>query len=42
MFPGSVNQSGTYPDLFNVSEVVPGAQIALSAADMGCKMTYPS
>lgn len=38
MFPGHVNQGGKYPDLFEVSTIVPGASIAKSAADMGCKM----
>ena len=38
MFPGHVNQSGKYPDLFDVSQIVAGASIAKSAAEMGCKM----
>lgn len=42
MFPGEVNKTGKYPDLFNVSRIIPGADIALSAQEMGCKITYPS
>jgi branched-chain amino acid transport system substrate-binding protein len=38
MFPGHVVQTGKYPDLFEVSDIVAGASIAKSAADMGCKM----
>lgn len=42
MFPGYVPKNATYPNLFNVADVVPGDQIAKSPADAGCKMTYPS
>ncbi len=38
MFPGEVIQTGTYPDLFRVSEIVPGASIARSAKQMGCSL----
>ncbi|HQT45886.1 MAG TPA: ABC transporter substrate-binding protein [Acidocella sp.] len=42
MFPGSVNQKGTYPHLMNVFGYVPGASIAQSPAETGCKLTYPA
>jgi branched-chain amino acid transport system substrate-binding protein len=42
MFPGHVKVGGTYPDLFDVSEIVPGEKVALSPAQDGCKITYPS
>ena len=38
MFPGHVNATGKYPNLFDVSSIVPGASIAKSAAEMGCKL----
>ncbi|MDE2254461.1 MAG: ABC transporter substrate-binding protein [Betaproteobacteria bacterium] len=38
MFPGHVIQTGTYPNLFDVSAIVPGASIALSPQEMGCKL----
>ena len=38
MFPGEVNASGKYPDLFKVADIVPGASIALSPQQMGCKL----
>lgn len=42
MFPGYVKKDAKYPDMFHVADVVPGEKIAKSAADAGCKMTYPS
>ncbi|MDD2876756.1 MAG: ABC transporter substrate-binding protein [Acidiphilium sp.] len=42
MFPGHVIQTGKYPNLFDVSAIVPGAQLALPPAAAGCKMTYPA
>ncbi|HTI01698.1 MAG TPA: ABC transporter substrate-binding protein [Acidisoma sp.] len=42
MYPGYVPKNATYPNLFTVAEVVPGDQIAKSASDAGCKITYPS
>jgi branched-chain amino acid transport system substrate-binding protein len=42
MFPGEVNQTGTYPHLMNIYQYVPGASIALAPADTGCSITYPS
>jgi len=41
-FPGYVLTDGTYPDLFHVADIVPGAIIALSPKEDGCKMVYPS
>lgn len=42
MFPGYVPKGAAYPNLFKVSEVVPGGTIARSPAETGCKLTYPS
>lgn len=42
MFPGHVVEGGKYPNLFNVANIIPGAKIALSPAEAGCKLTYPS
>ncbi len=42
MFPGEVNQTGTYPNLMNIFGVVPGASIALPPTETGCKLTYPA
>jgi branched-chain amino acid transport system substrate-binding protein len=42
MFPGHVPTNATYPNLFEVADVVPEGQIAKSAADAGCHITYPS
>jgi branched-chain amino acid transport system substrate-binding protein len=42
MFPGEVNQTGTYPNLMNIYDYVPGASIALPPEQTGCKMLYPS
>jgi len=42
MFPGEVPSDGTYPNLFKVAEIVPSEKIAKTAAESGCKMTYPT
>ncbi len=36
MFPGHVNQTGKYPNLFEVSAIVPGEKIALPPSETGC------
>jgi branched-chain amino acid transport system substrate-binding protein len=36
MFPGHVNQTGKYPNLFEVSSIVPGEKIALPPSETGC------
>ncbi|HUC19415.1 MAG TPA: ABC transporter substrate-binding protein [Acetobacteraceae bacterium] len=41
-FPGYVIPNGTYPNLFHVADIVPESKIGKSAAEAGCKMTYPS
>jgi branched-chain amino acid transport system substrate-binding protein len=41
MFPGSVNQTGTYPHLMNIFGYVPGASIAQPPSETGCKLSYP-
>jgi branched-chain amino acid transport system substrate-binding protein len=42
MFPGSVNQQGTYPHLMNIFDYVPGASIAQAPSETGCTLTYPA
>ncbi len=42
MYPGNVPKDATYPNLFQVSQTVPGGTIAKSAEDAGCKLVYPS
>jgi len=42
MFPGQVNQTGTYPNLMNIFGVIPGETLALPASQTGCTITYPS
>jgi branched-chain amino acid transport system substrate-binding protein len=42
MFPGSVNQKGTYPHLLNIFNYVPGTTLAQPVSETGCKMTYPA
>lgn len=42
MFPGYVPKGATYPNLFHVAETIPGASIAKTPEESGCKMTYPS
>jgi branched-chain amino acid transport system substrate-binding protein len=41
-FVGEVNQKGSYPNLFEVSEVLPGAGLARTPEEKDCKMSYPS
>ena len=41
-FPGEINQNGAYPDVFKVSNVVPGEKAALPEAETGCKLDYPA
>ena len=41
-FPGQIKSGGSYPDLFDVAEVVDATKIARTAEEKGCKMTYPS
>ncbi|MGH7014700.1 MAG: ABC transporter substrate-binding protein [Stellaceae bacterium] len=41
-FVGEVNQKGTYPNLFTVSEELPGAKLAKTPAEKECKLTYPA
>lgn len=41
-FPGQVKQSGKYPDLFQLAEIVPGTKIAKPVGADGCKMSYPT
>jgi branched-chain amino acid transport system substrate-binding protein len=40
LFPGEVNEKGSYPNLFNVERAVPGKDLALSVEDEGCKLDY--
>jgi len=42
MFPGEVIQTGTYPNLMHIYDVVPGASIALPVSATGCSLTYPA
>jgi branched-chain amino acid transport system substrate-binding protein len=41
-FPGEINQNGAYPDVFKVSNVVPGEKAALPESETGCKLDYPA
>jgi branched-chain amino acid transport system substrate-binding protein len=41
-FVGEVNQHGKYPNLFTVSETLPGAKLARTPAEKDCKLVYPS
>ncbi|MGC8806711.1 MAG: ABC transporter substrate-binding protein [Thiomonas sp.] len=38
MFPGHVIQTGKYPNLFEVSSIVPGEKIALPPSETGCML----
>ncbi|MBN2692397.1 MAG: ABC transporter substrate-binding protein [Burkholderiaceae bacterium] len=40
MFPGHVVQTGKYPNLFDVSEIVPGEKIALPPSETGCVLPH--
>jgi branched-chain amino acid transport system substrate-binding protein len=39
-FPGEISQDGVYPNLFKVSDIVPGEKIALTEEQTGCKLDY--
>ncbi len=41
-FPGEAIPSGTYPDVFKVSQIIAGDDVALPAAETGCKLDYPA
>lgn len=41
-FPGQIKTNGTYPDLFEVADVVDASKVARSAEEKGCQITYPS
>jgi len=41
-FVGYVLTDSVYPNLFQVTNIVPGATIALPPGQEGCKMAYPS
>jgi len=41
-FPGEILPDGVYPKMFKVADIVAGDKIALSVADTGCKLDYPS
>lgn len=40
-FPGEVVK-GSYPNLFKLSEIMPGDKAALPASETGCKLDYPA
>jgi branched-chain amino acid transport system substrate-binding protein len=42
MFPGEVIQTGTYPNLMHIYDVIPGASLALPVSATGCSLTYPT
>jgi branched-chain amino acid transport system substrate-binding protein len=43
LFVGNAQPSGSAPDdLFHVTSVVSGADIASSVEESGCKMTWPT
>jgi len=42
MFPGEVIQTGTYPNLMHIYDVIPGATLALPESATGCSLTYPA
>jgi branched-chain amino acid transport system substrate-binding protein len=41
-FVGEVNSTGSYPNLFEVKEILPGAGLARSPEEKDCKMAYPA
>jgi branched-chain amino acid transport system substrate-binding protein len=41
-FPGESLPTGSYPNLFKVSEILAGDAIALPASQTGCKLDYPA
>ncbi|MGH9712369.1 MAG: ABC transporter substrate-binding protein [Candidatus Acidiferrales bacterium] len=40
-FPGEAIPNGTYPDLFKVSQIIAGDDVALPTSNTGCKLDYP-
>ena len=41
-FPGEINPTGKYPDMFKVADIVAGDKIALPVTETGCKLDYPA
>ncbi len=41
-FPGEAVPNGSYPNLFKVSQIIAGDDIALPTAQTGCKLDYPA
>ncbi len=41
-FPGESVPTGSYPNLFKVSEILAGDAMALPASQTGCKLDYPA
>ena len=41
-FPGEAIPNGTYPSLFKVAQIIGGDEVALPAAETGCKLDYPA
>ncbi len=42
MFPGTVKATGKYPDVIKVDAYIPGASIAQTPEQTGCKIAYPA
>ncbi len=40
-FPGEATK-GTYPNLFKLSQIIPGDETALPTSETGCKLDYPA
>jgi branched-chain amino acid transport system substrate-binding protein len=41
-FVGEVNPNGNYPNLFTVHDEIPGAKLARTPAEKGCRISYPT
>jgi branched-chain amino acid transport system substrate-binding protein len=41
-FVGQVNQKGSYPNLFEVEQILPGAKLARTPEEKDCKISYPA
>jgi len=41
-FPGEAIPDGTYPNIFKVSQILAGDDVALPTAETGCKLDYPA
>jgi len=41
-FPGEAIPKGTYPNLFQVSQIIAGDEVALPVSETGCKLDYPA